>query len=68
MNTDQAVQFGQFDIFVFAAYMVLVLLVGLVAARRAGATKRDYFLAGDKLPWWTRCPNTSTAATGDRRG
>lgn len=52
MNTDRAVQFGHFDILVFAAYMVLVLLVGLVAARRAGATKRDYFLAGDKLPWW----------------
>ena len=21
-------------------------------SRRGAATKRDYFLAGDKLPWW----------------
>jgi len=32
--------------------MLAVLAVGLIAARRGNKTKRDYFLAGDKLPWW----------------
>jgi solute:Na+ symporter, SSS family len=40
------------DIAVFAAYFILVLGVGVAASRRAVATRRDYFLAGDKLPWW----------------
>jgi len=40
------------DLAVFAIYLVAVLALGLYATRRAVATKRDYFLAGDKLPWW----------------
>ncbi len=40
------------DLAIFAAYMILVMGVGVVAARRGVGTKRDYFLAGDKLPWW----------------
>ena len=39
------------DIAVFALYIAAVLAVGLIAARRATGGKRDYFLAGDKLPW-----------------
>jgi SSS family solute:Na+ symporter len=37
---------------IFVAYMLAVLGLGLLAARRGTKTKRDYFLAGDKLPWW----------------
>lgn len=40
------------DFGVFAAYIVVVLAIGVYAATRAASTKRDYFLAGDKLPWW----------------
>ncbi|MHB0954922.1 MAG: sodium:solute symporter family transporter [Pirellulaceae bacterium] len=40
------------DISVFAAYVLVVMAVGLFASRRAGGSKRDYFLAGDKLSWW----------------
>ena len=40
------------DIAIFVAYILIVLGVGLVASRKAGGTKRDYFLAGDKIPWW----------------
>src|SRR6185436_12483988 len=40
------------DLVVFLIYMAVVLGVGLLAARRGKKTKRDYFLAGDKLPWW----------------
>ena len=40
------------DLAVFAAYFILVIGVALKAARQTVSTKRDYFLAGDKLPWW----------------
>lgn len=40
------------DIGIFIAYFVLVALIGVIASRRAGGSKRDYFLAGDRLPWW----------------
>ncbi len=40
------------DIGIFALYFAAILTLGARASRRAGKTKRDYFLAGDKLPWW----------------
>ncbi len=40
------------DIGIFVAYILAVLGLGVYASRRNTATKRDYFLAGDKLPWW----------------
>jgi SSS family solute:Na+ symporter len=40
------------DISVFATYLLFVIAIGFVASRRVASTKRDYFLAGDKLPWW----------------
>ena len=46
------VHLGGLDIAIFAAYVLVVMAVGLFASRRAGGSKRDYFLAGDKLPWW----------------
>ena len=40
------------DIAIFVAFILAVLALGLYASRNASGTKRDYFLAGDKLPWW----------------
>jgi SSS family solute:Na+ symporter len=40
------------DLAIFLIYMAAVLGLGLLAARRGTKTKREYFLAGDKLPWW----------------
>jgi len=40
------------DIFIFLLYVVVVLALGFYASRKTVGTKRDYFLAGDKLPWW----------------
>src|SRR3982750_4554114 len=45
-------QLTRLDLSIFILYMVAVLGLGLLAARRGTRTKRDYFLAGDKLPWW----------------
>lgn len=40
------------DRVVFAAYLVLNLLLGLWVARRSSSGTRDYFLAGEELPWY----------------
>jgi SSS family solute:Na+ symporter len=40
------------DIGIFAVYIIVVMGLGAYASRKGAATKRDYFLAGDKLPWW----------------
>src|SRR5512134_1305380 len=41
------------DFVVFGLYLALNILLGLLVARRQGGGTRDYFLAGDKLPWYT---------------
>src|SRR3954463_558602 len=43
---------SRLDITVFVTYLVAVLSVGMLASWRGSSTKRDYFLSGDKLPWW----------------
>ncbi|MGX5689482.1 SLC5 family protein [Arcticibacter tournemirensis] len=40
------------DIAIFTIYIVGIVALGLYASRKSSESKRDYFLAGDKLPWW----------------
>lgn len=40
------------DISIFAIYILAVLALGMYASKKRLKTRRDYFLAGDKLPWW----------------
>jgi len=40
------------DIAIFAIYIIGIVALGLYAAKQSSKSKRDYFLAGDKLPWW----------------
>jgi SSS family solute:Na+ symporter len=49
---EKELQLHPLDAAVFSVYLIVVMAVGLIASRRAGGTKRDYFLAGDRLPWW----------------
>lgn len=44
--------FTTLDILVFGGYFLGIILLGVFASRKGKGTKRDYFLAGDKLPWW----------------
>jgi Na+/proline symporter len=46
---------------VIAAYAAVVLIIGLVYARRAGRGTEEYFLSGRRLPWWLL--GTSMVAT-----
>ncbi len=41
------------DFILFALYLVLNIALGLWVARRRTGGTRDYFLAGDGLPWYT---------------
>ena len=36
----------------FAAYLIINVLIGLWAARKTTGGARGYFLAGDSLPWY----------------
>jgi SSS family solute:Na+ symporter len=40
------------DYVAIVAYLLIVLLVGVVLSRRASQSLEDYFLGGRKLPWW----------------
>ena len=40
------------DIAIFTIYIVGIVALGLYASKQSSKSKRDYFLAGDKLPWW----------------
>ncbi|MDO4587053.1 MAG: sodium/solute symporter [Planctomycetia bacterium] len=40
------------DFWIFGLYILGVIILGLWASCKKSVTKRDYFLAGDKLPWW----------------
>lgn len=47
--------FAPLDIFVFVAYIVLIITVAMMVSRKKSGeeqTTRDYFLAGNTLPWW----------------
>ncbi|HUU30412.1 MAG TPA: sodium/solute symporter [archaeon] len=41
-----------FDIGVFVFYFVAVVSFGVAIARKEKKTSREYFLAGDRLPWY----------------
>ncbi|MBO9619589.1 MAG: sodium/solute symporter [Niabella sp.] len=45
-------QLARIDIIIFIVYILVIIGMGLYASRKGKNTKRDYFLAGDKLPWW----------------
>ena len=40
------------DFVIFGSYFVIILITGLLTGRGEGRTAREYFLAGDKLPWY----------------
>ncbi len=40
------------DIAIFSIYILAVFGLGIYASTKGHKTKRDYFLAGDKLPWY----------------
>ncbi len=48
----QHVSMSAFDIVVFVLYFIGIVSFGLFKARKEKNTTKDYFLAGDRLPWY----------------
>ena len=46
------IQLTAVDTAIFVVYILAVMVLGVFASRKGQRTKRDYFLAGDRLPWW----------------
>jgi SSS family solute:Na+ symporter len=44
--------FGPYDLVFFIGYMVVVLWIGFAVGRKEKATVKDYFRAGNTLPWY----------------
>lgn len=49
------------DYCLVAAYFVFVISIGLIMKKRAGRSRKAYFLSGQNLPWWLL--GTSMVAT-----
>jgi len=41
-----------FDWMIVAFFFIFYLVIGLVAARRAGKNAAEFFLSGREMPWW----------------
>ncbi len=54
------------DIFIIAGVTLLVVVIGLIAARKVKKTSNDYFLASGNMPWYLiGAAFVSTAATSE---
>jgi len=40
------------DILIIAAYLITIVLIGLVLRKRAQRSKEDYLLGGNRIPWY----------------
>ena len=52
---------GTVDLAIVGGFLVVVTLVGFVMSRRANEGVEDYFLGGNKIPWWILGISTSTS-------
>src|SRR5262245_53536432 len=48
----ESITLGNFDLSVFATYMVLTMVLGFVVAGRHRKTAKGYFLGDRQLPWY----------------
>src|SRR5579872_1367561 len=55
------IQLTSYEIAIFAAYLILTVVVGFLVARKGRANPRDYFMGAKGLPWYV--VGTSMVAT-----
>jgi len=48
------------DIAIIVSYLVVMIVVGFVAERRARGGLQDYFLGGNQMPWWVLSMSNAT--------
>ncbi len=45
-------QLARIDWVIIGAFMVVVIMIGLIVSRTAGKSSADFFLGGRSMPWW----------------
>ena len=55
------IELTPYEVVIFAAYLVLTVVVGFLVARKGRANPRDYFMGAKNLPWYV--VGTSMVAT-----
>lgn len=48
------------DIAIIVLYLIVMVVVGFVAERRARGGLQDYFLGGNQMPWWVLSMSNAT--------
>ncbi len=48
------------DITIIVAYLMMMVVVGFLAERRARGGLKDYFLGGNQMPWWLLSMSNAT--------
>jgi solute:Na+ symporter, SSS family len=52
MNSMSLGQLHPVDVSIIAAYLIAIVVIGLVISKRAAKSMGDYYLGGNKLPWY----------------
>ncbi|MCX7426588.1 MAG: hypothetical protein NTW96_13315 [Planctomycetia bacterium] len=50
--SQQVISVGGLDLAIIAAYLVVVLIVGVLLTKMASTDIDSYFLGGHRMPWW----------------
>ncbi len=48
------------DVAIIVSYLLMMVVVGFLAERRARGGLHDYFLGGNKMPWWVLSMSNAT--------
>lgn len=52
LNSISLGQLHPVDVSIIAAYLIAIVVIGLVISKRASRSMGDYYLGGNKLPWY----------------
>ena len=61
LHAESSATLATVDMVIVGGFLVLVTVVGYVMSRAASGGLDDYFLGGNKIPWWVLGISTSTS-------
>ena len=51
-KASQGISLGVLDWGIIAAFLAIIVLIGILASRQAGKSSENFFLGGRTMPWW----------------
>jgi Na+/proline symporter len=60
-GTEQASALATVDVVIIVGFLILVTIIGVVMSKAASGGLDDYFLGGNKIPWWVLGASTATS-------